>query len=1214
MGCLQMIKITESSIENYTLELLQKQGYDFIIPEQWEKERENLNNVILNSKLYNTLVKLNPHIPEDVIEYAYKQLININNIDLIETNAEFQNYLTDGIPVEYSTKDGVRGDKVKVIDFDNIENNEFNVCNQFTVTPTDSNELLGSKRPDVVLFVNGLPIVVIELKNPTDESATVKKAYTQLQNYKNAIPQLFCYNGLLIASDGLDAKAGSLTAGYSRFMTWKTSDGISEDKITTPQIETMILGMLKPEILLDVIKNFTVFENDKTIDMKTKQTIIRKVKKIAGYHQYYAVKKAIKSTQKAISEKGDRKVGIIWHTQGAGKSLSMVFYTGQLILNFDNPTVVVITDRNDLDDQLFDTFSGCSQLLRQTPIQAKNRSNIKELLKTSGGGIIFSTIQKFLPESGGNEYEKLSDRRNIIVIVDEAHRSQYGFRAKISEKEGKILHTYGFAKYLRDAIPNASFIGFTATPIEKEDVSTRGVFGDEIDIYDIRKSQRDGSTVPIYYESRLVKIHLKDEEKTLLDEEVSTLTDNNESFASEKAKAKWTQLEAIIGHPARLKDVAKDITSHYEARQEALEGKAMIVTMSRRIAVNLYEQIIKLYPEWHNEDKYMGKIKVVMTSTSSDPESWQIHNTSKTDRRMIADRLKNPTDELEMAIVVDMWLTGFDIPVLNTMYVDKPMRGHNLMQAIARVNRVYKDKPGGLIVDYIGIASDLKIALQIYSQSGGKGEPTIDIEEAVAILIEKYEIVEQMFCDFDYKKYFKVNVNKKMGIILEAQEYVLKLPDGKDRYIKNVVALSKIHALTLHHKEARRIRDNVAFFQAIKARLVKFEPRDGSKSDAEIETAIKQIIDKAIVSDGVIDIFDAAGIEKPDISVLSDKFLEEVKGMRRKNLALELLKKIILDQIKIRANQNHILSRKLSKMLEEAINRYKNNLLTTAQILEELIEMAKEIRKSDERGENLGLIDEELAFYDALADNSSAIDLLGNDMLKELAIILVNRVRKNATLDWTIKETARAKMRVTVKRLLREFGYPPDKELLATENVLKQAELYAELWLKQKKEGKTTEQMELINREDIEEINLYDNFLPVYSLKAAAGKFGQVEDVEELGWIEVKDMNLSKDMFVAQIQGNSMRKIIKNGEYGIFKKIDNSSGQGEIVLIQHRDISDSETGGSYSIKRYYKHKDKLEFKADTDNPHIAKATSFELKEPIDPESIQIIAEFVGKYT
>jgi type I restriction enzyme, R subunit len=1034
-----MTKIYESDIEKFCIELLESQGFDYLSPKEHEIERKaNLSEVVLQDRLREAVDRINPKASQDAKDEAIKQVLNLSTANLIESNEAFHVMLTEGIRVETYCDGEVRGEEIQLIDYETPLNNNLVVANQFTITHNNFN-----KRPDIILLVNGLPLVVIELKNPTDEQATTHKAYTQLQNYKNAIPNLFVYNSVLVASDGLDARAGSLTAGWSRFAAWKTVDGIREDSRTTPQSETLIKGMLRPDILLDLIKQFTVFEKSKKEDSKTGLITIETVKKIASYHQYHAVNRAVESTKQATSEQGSRKAGVVWHTQGSGKSLSMVFYTGKAVLALNNPTVLVITDRNDLDDQLFDTFANCKQLLRQEPVQAKDRVHIKELLNTQGGGIIFSTIQKFSPEEGKEIYDMLSDRKNIIVIADEAHRSQYGFEAKTIIKNNEAITRYGFAKYIRDALPNASFIGFTGTPIEKEDASTPAVFGNYVDVYDIEQAVIDGATVRIFYESRLAKVHLKDEEAKQIDYEVEAITEGEETTATEKAKAKWATIEAIVGHPERLKAIAEDFIKHFEARQSVFEGKAMFVAMSRRIAVDFYKAIIQLRPEWHSQDKKQGVIKVVMTSSSSDPEDWQMHHTTKQDRKDLGERLKDSNDSLKIVIVRDMWLTGFDAPCLHTLYVDKPMKGHNLMQAIARVNRVYKDKPGGLVVDYIGIASDLKKALAIYTESGGKGSPTFDQAEAVASMLEKYEVVSQMFDGFDYKKYLHADTKEKLTIILEAQEHVLGLEDGKNRFTREVGLLAQAFALSMPNLKALEINEEVGFFQAVKARLVKFDSTGGGRSDEEIETAIKQIVDRAIVSEGVIDIFDAAGIKKPDISILSDDFLEEIRGMKRKNLALELLKKILNDEIKDRSKKNLIQSKKFSEMLEKAINKYQNNLLTSSEVLDEIISMAKEFRADNDRAKQLGLSDYEIAFYDALANNDSAKSVMGNEILCELARVLVQKVKENVSIDWTIKESVRSHLRAIIKRTLNKYGYPPDQQLLATENIIKQAEMVA---------------------------------------------------------------------------------------------------------------------------------------------------------------------------
>jgi len=925
--------------------------------------------------------------------------------------------------------------------------------------------------------------VVIELKNAADENATIKSAFNQLQTYKQAIPSLFTTNCLMIISDGLEAKAGSLSAGLSRFMSWKTADGKEEASHLVSQLETLIRGMLDKATLLDLIRHFIVFEKSKTEDPKTGVVTMETVKKLAAYHQYYAVNRAVESTLRATGHtlgfsikdrqtpvsqvmedpasygvagvkkqpQGDRKGGVVWHTQGSGKSLSMVFYTGKIVLALDNPTILMITDRNDLDDQLFDTFAASTQLLRQEPKQVENRDQLKALLQVASGGVIFSTIQKFQPASlpdgtRGNVFDTLSQRENIVVIADEAHRTQYGFKAKtIDDKDGqgnvvgkKVV--YGFAKYMRDALPNATYLGFTGTPIESTDTNTPAVFGNYIDVYDIAQAVEDGATVRIYYESRLAKVLLSEEGKQLvekLDDELA----QDDLTETQKAKAKWTQLEALIGSEKRIKNIAQDIVSHFEQRQEVFDGKGMIVSMSRRIAAELYAEIIKIKPEWHSDDLDKGVIKVVMTSNSSDGPKIAKHHTTKTQRKTLADRMKHPDDPLKLVIVRDMWLTGFDAPSLHTLYIDKPMKGHNLMQAIARVNRVYKDKPGGLIVDYLGIASDLKKALSFYSDAGGKGDPTILQAQAVELMLEKLEVVAQLFHGFAYEDYFSADTAQKLSLILAAADYILSLEDGKKRFVNEVTALSKAFAIAIPHEQAMDIKDEVAFFQAVKARLVKFDSTGTGRSNEAIETTIRQVIDQALVSEQVIDVFDAAGIKKPDISILSEEFLLELKGMVHKNVALEVLKKLLNDELKSRSRKNLVKSKSLMEMLENAIKKYHNKVLTAAEVIDELIKLSKEIIGMDDEASELGLTEFEYAFYTAVADNKSAKELMQHDKLRELAVVLTERVKQNASIDWTIKESVRAKLKVIIKRTLRQYGYPPDMQKLATETVLKQAEI-----------------------------------------------------------------------------------------------------------------------------------------------------------------------------
>ena len=1075
-----MKPITENIIEESAIEILQLQGWQYangkeISPEGLNCERDNFQQIILSNRLREILPNINPNIPIDAIEAAIQKVLRISSPDLLHNNEEFHKMLVEKVKIPYQLDGYERSHEVALIDFDNPEKNQFLVVNQYTIIENNHN-----KRPDILLFVNGIPLVVVELKNATDENATIRKAYDQIQTYKSLIPSLFTYNAVCVISDGHECKSGSVTAEFSRYITWKTSDGTKEASRFKAQLEVLFTGMLKPLTLLDLTRNFIVFEKSKKEDAKTGITQIVTEKKLAAYHQYYAVNKAVQSTIKASGINGDKRGGVVWHTQGSGKSLSMVFFSGKLITahEMQNPTIVVITDRNDLDEQLFDTFAASKQLLRQEPVQAENRDHLKELLKVSSGGIVFTTIQKFLPEGNKSEYDQLSDRKNIVVVADEAHRTQYGFEAKLVDEKhpetkeviGKRI-AYGFAKYMRDALPNATYIGFTGTPIEGTDVNTPQVFGQYVDVYDISQAVADGATVKIYYESRLAKVNLDEEGKRLIEEFDKELEQDEEVTEKQKAKAKWTKLEAIVGNQERIKNLAKDIVSHYEKRQSVFDGKAMIVTMSRRIAAALYKEIIALRPQWHDDDLGKGTIKVVMTSSSSDGPEIAKHHTTKQQRRSLSDRMKDTSDPLKLVIVRDMWLTGFDAPCLKTLYIDKAMRGHNLMQAIARVNRVFKDVKGGLVVDYLGIGTDLKKALSFYSDAGGKGDPTEQIDSAIKVVEEKLEIICQMFNEesktrkdilveepqayyenslkFNYKRFFSVDAREKLSIILQAEEHILGLQDGKERFVREVSLLSQALSICISKEEVQGYLAEIAFFQAVKARLVKFESVGGGKSDVEIETAIKQIVDEALSSDNVIDIFEAAGMVKPEISILSDEFLLEVKGMKHKNLALELLKKILNDEIKTKAKTNLVKSRKLLEMLETAIKKYQNNLLTTAEIIQELINIAREIKETEAQGERLGLSTDEVAFYNALEVNDSAINVLGDDTLKEIAKEIADKVRTNATIDWTIRESARAKLMVLVKRTLNKFGYPPDKQLKAIETVLKQAELLADFYVKE---------------------------------------------------------------------------------------------------------------------------------------------------------------------
>ncbi|MHA8100723.1 type I restriction endonuclease subunit R [Aquirufa nivalisilvae] len=1033
--------ISEDHIEQIVIQEFIDLGYSYvngadISPEGISQERQ-FDEVVLKKRLQGAISKLNPNIPSEAQEEAVKKLLRTNSPNLFQNNYDVHKYLTDGVDVEYRKGDRIAGDKVWLIDYENPSNNEYLVVNQFTIIENNVN-----KRPDIILFINGLPLVVIELKNATDEKATTNSAFNQLQTYKQTIPSLFLYNALLIVSDGWDALYGSLTSPKQFFVPWKSIDGKMVADENMPQMEVMVKGMLNKEVLPDLIRHYILFH-------KNKEEIIKIVPR---YHQYFAVNKAVETTKRATSINGDQRAGVIWHTQGSGKSLSMVFYAGKLVLALNNPTLVILTDRNDLDDQLFDTFSLSQDILRQTPVQAENRDDLKKKLSVSSGGIVFTTIQKFLPEiiekidvgdgktkNIKGQFEQLSDRRNIVVIADEAHRSQYDFMD-------------GFAKHMRDALPNASFIGFTGTPIENTDKNTQAVFGDYIDVYDIQQAVEDGATVRIYYENRLAKINLKEEEKPRVDEEFEELTESEEQSQQHRLKSKWARLEAIVGNEHRLELIAADIVKHFETRNETLDGKAMIVCMSRRICVDLYAQIIKIRPDWHSDDDNEGTIKVVMTGSSSDPLNFQPHVRNKAKRKALGERLKDPKDKLKLAIVRDMWLTGFDAPSMHTLYLDKPMQGHNLMQAIARVNRVYKDKEGGLVVDYIGIANDLKRALSLYTDSGGKGKPAFDQDEAADVMMGKFEIVSQMFSEqpfdksvkkgFDYKSFFTLTPKEKLYFPIQAANYILGLENGKDRYVNSVTALSKSFAISVPHPYTIDIRNEVGLFQAIKARIVKVTQSNG-KTDEELETAIKQILSDAIVSEDVIDIFDAAGIKKPDISILSDEFLAEVKGMTHKNLALELLKKLLKGEIKTRTKVNLVQSKKFSEMLDSAVKNYQNNLITSAQVIDEMIRLAKEIKEADRRGEDLGLDFREYAFYSALEVNDSSVAVLGDEILRHIARELVETVRKNTTIDWTVRENVQAKMRIAVKKILRKHGYPPDMEFKATETVIEQAKLLA---------------------------------------------------------------------------------------------------------------------------------------------------------------------------
>lgn len=1044
-----MAHLTESDIESAALAWLENLGYQIlfgpeIAPGMPAAERENYGQVVLERRLRQALERLNPDVPPDALEEAFRKLTRPDSPSLVANNHIVHRYLVDGVPVEYQRADGtIGGDLVRVFDYDAPENNEFLAVNQFTVVE-DRHE----RRPDVVLFVNGLPVAVMELKNAAAENASIWSAFNQLQTYKAQIPSLFAYNEALVVSDGVEARVGTLTAGREWFMPWRTIEGEELADTKLPQLQVVLEGVFQKRRFLDLIRHFIVFE-----DMGGGVL----VKKMAGYHQYHAVNVALQETVRACAppaspwrvrenegsyfakgqkdaKPGDRRVGVVWHTQGSGKSLTMAFYAGRVVLHpaMENPTLVMITDRNDLDDQLYGTFARCHELLRQQPVQAQSRAHLRELLRTTSGGVVFTTVHKFFPTNGENQHPLLSDRRNIVVIADEAHRSQYDF-------------IDGFARHMREALPNASFIGFTGTPIELTDKNTRAVFGDYVSIYDIERAVKDGATVPIYYESRLARLELDETERPLLDEEFEAATEGEEVEHRERLKTKWAQLEALVGTEKRLKLIAEDLVKHFETRLEAVEGKAMIVCMSRRICVELYKAISAIRPGWCNDDDSAGILKIVMTGSASDPVDWQLHIRNKPRREELAKRFKDPQEPFRIVIVRDMWLTGFDAPCLHTMYVDKPMRGHGLMQAIARVNRVFRDKPGGLVVDYLGLADQLKYALADYTESGGKGRTTLDQEEAAAVMLECYEICCGIFHGFDRSPWKTGGPKERLSLLPAAQEHVLAQDDGKSRLVKAVGELSKAFALAVPHEKALEIRDDVAFFQAVKSVLTK-GTGDGRRSPEEVEFAIRQIVSKAVSSDEVIDIFAAAGLKKPDISILSDEFLAEVRGMPQRNLAVEMLRKLLEGEIKARGRKNVVQARSFAELLENAIKKYQNRAIETAQVIEELIKLAKDMREAARRGESLGLSEDEVAFYDALEVNDSAVVVLGDETLRLIAQELMKSVCSSITIDWTVRENVRAQMRVIVKRILRKYGYPPDRQARATELVLEQAEVLCRDW------------------------------------------------------------------------------------------------------------------------------------------------------------------------
>ena len=1040
--------LTESIVEDAALDWLAGLGWSVahgpdIAPDTLNAERADYGEVVLQRRLRDALERLNPELPVAALDDALRKLTRPEGATMEARNCAFHRMSVDGVTVEYHAADGtMRGAQVRVIDFDDPANNDWLAVNQFTVV-----ENKHERRPDVVLFVNGLPLGVIELKNPADEDATVWTAWQQLQTYKEELPALFTFNTALIVSDGVAARIGTLTAGREWFKPWRTITGETLADRHMPQLQVMLAGVCDRHRFLTLVRDFIVFEDDSGGAL---------VKKMAGYHQYHAIGTAVAETLRATElqraavlgkasecrasgrkpggNPGDRRIGVVWHTQGSGKSLIMAFYAGRIIREpaMENPTLVVLTDRNDLDDQLFATFARCRDLLRQSPVQAESRADLRARLAVASGGVVFTTIQKFFPEEKGDRHPLLSDRRNVVVIADEAHRSQYDF-------------IDGFARHMRDALPNASFIGFTGTPIELQDANTRAVFGDYISIYDIQRAVEDGATVPIYYESRLARLALDEIEKLNIDPDFEQATESEEIERKEKLKTKWAQLEAVVGSTHRLKRVARDIVSHFERRTEAMDGKAMVVCMSRRICIDLYRELTRLRPHWHHPDDVQGRIKVVMTGGAADPPDWQPHIRNKPRREALAKRFRDTTDPLQMVLVRDMWLTGFDAPSLHTLYADKPMRGHGLMQAIARVNRVFRDKPGGLVVDYLGLAHELKRALATYTESGGTGKTAFHQAEAVKVMLEKYEICRGLFHGFDHSQWIDGTPAERVGLLPAAQEHILAQENGKERCLRAVRELSQAFALAVPHEEAIRIRDNVAFFQAVRSVLAK-RAEGQPHPQEELDYAVRQIVSRAVASEGVIDVFAAAGLEKPDISILSEEFLAEVQGMKQRNLAVELLRKLLQGEVAVRQRKNVVQARSFAEMLERTIRRYQNRAVEAAQVIEELIQLARDMRQANARGEKFGLSEDEIAFYDALETNDSAVQVLGDETLHTIARELVATVRNNVTIDWTLRENVRANLRRLVRRILRKHGYPPDKQEKATHTVLEQAEVLSAEW------------------------------------------------------------------------------------------------------------------------------------------------------------------------
>ncbi|RDV38730.1 HsdR family type I site-specific deoxyribonuclease [Bradymonadaceae bacterium TMQ3] len=1157
-----MLTYTESHIEQSALRVFADLGYEVlhgpdIAPDQPGAERESYKDVVLRQRLDQAIRHLNPGLPADAYDEALRRVLHTESPSLVENNRRFHRLFCEGVPVEIRRPDGrTSGEHVRLVDFEKPENNDWAVVNQFTIK-----EGKKTRRPDILVFVNGLPLGVIELKSLTDEHATVESAYHQIQTYKQELTELFVYNGVNVLSDSMWARIGSLTAPLERYMPWRTVDGTDLVPLNQLQLEPLLRGVFEPGRFLDLLRNFVVFhESDAGL-----------IKILGAYHQFHAARTALEQTIEATQPEGDRRAGVVWHTQGSGKSLTMTFFAGKVIADkaMNNPTLVVLTDRNDLDDQLFSTFAKSKELLRQTPVQAASRDHLKELLQVASGGVVFTTIQKFFPDDKFARHPLLSERENIVVIADEAHRSQYGF-------------VEGFARHMRNALPNASFIGFTGTPVELEDKSTRTVFGDYISIYDIEQAIEDNATVPIYYESRLARLHLDDQVLEDLDDAFDRLTEDTEDETRERLKAENVALESIAANPHRVDLIADDLLAHFDRRTEALEGKAMVVCISREACVAMYEAIVRRRPEWNNDDDALGGIKVIMTGDASDPSNFQPHLRSKSRRDAVGRRFKDPDDGLKMVIVCDMWLTGFDAPCAHTMYIDKPMKGHTLMQAVARVNRVFRDKPGGLVVDYIGIANSLREALRTYTESGGKGRPKLDLDEAVEVMLKQFEIVQNMLHGFDYAPFIEGTCTHPGQLIADAANFILDLEDGRERFKHEVSKLSRAYALAGAHERAKAIHDEVAFFQQVRGLLAKVAPGIVQKR-RDVEQAVKQLVSQAISTDEVIDILGLAGIERPDISILSDQFLKDVANLRQKNLAIELLRKIIEEELHHRARQNLVQSRTFSEMLRDAVVRFQNRSLETAEMVQELMELARKVREAIDRDDDLGLSPEELAFYDALSQSESAREIMGDTTLRQMAVELTRLVRGNVSIDWSARDSAQAKLRTLIKRFLRRYGYPPDQAKIAMDTVLEQADLFGDEWAEDALEA-TADAAEPASDYPFalvpaDQARPFENCVPLLDLKVAAGHFSAPQTVAEFStglilnpdttWVALPDhLNPRPGFFVARVVGDSMNRRIPPGSYCLFRLDPGGSRQGKVVLASHHDIQDPWLGAGYTVKIY----------------------------------------------